>query len=105
MLNKPVCLINVHLYDTDYFYMSTAEDEDHTDAESDDEVDYDTIPDYDRQDIENLFTNLYCYSNLLESIAEDNDNDHFRFLHFIKQVSHGHIHVHHGSPPLTSTPS
>ena len=61
-------------------------DADDADVDSDDDYDYDSIPDYDRHDIENLFTNLYCYSNLLESITEDNDNDHFRFLHFIKQV-------------------
>ena len=41
---------------------------------------------YTQKDIESTFTNLYCYSNLLKSVSDDNDTDHFRFIKFIQQV-------------------
>ncbi|XP_067930269.1 uncharacterized protein [Watersipora subatra] len=41
-----------------------------------------------REDVEHTFTNLYCYSNLLQSTSDDNDVEHYRFLKFIKQIEH-----------------
>ena len=46
-----------------------------------------------KDDVENTFTNLYCYSNLLQSISDDNDTDHYRFVKFIQQVCYAAFYV------------
>ena len=41
---------------------------------------------YTPEDIQLVFTNMYFYSNIVESIADDNIADHHRFRRFIEQV-------------------
>ena len=41
---------------------------------------------YTPEDIQLVFTNMYFYSNIVESIADDNIADHHRFRRFIDQV-------------------